>query len=80
MLVFDRFPTRERAEAFASAVTERFSKRATVHDTEEEAMRVDLYIWGMEPWIVLVERDDEFRDEDEIVELVRAFGGTYEGT
>ena len=75
MLIFDSFPSRDAAERFASAT----GLSATVHDSQEESNRIDLFPFVLHPPIVLVERagDDEEHGLDLLVE---AYNGKFAGT
>jgi hypothetical protein len=46
-LIFDQFPTRERAEAFVAAMAERHARKAKVFDSQEAMeARVDEMLQG----------------------------------
>ena len=73
MLIFDRFPSRTEAEAFAQAT----ELKTCVFDTQTESNLVDPFPYLLEPPIVLVERGER---DDEIERLVINFGGEFAGT
>lgn len=79
MLIFDAFPDRSAATAFAKAVKEKMQLRANVYDSQEVSNRVDPFPFALVPPIVLVERT--MGDRDEVVEeMVVEFGGSFAGT
>jgi hypothetical protein len=78
-LIFDRFASREQAEAFARAASQDFDLLACIYDTEQEAQEVDPIPVVLEPPIVHVARAD-LELEDRVEALVGAFGGKFAGT
>lgn len=91
MLIFDSFLDREHAEAFADAVKDKYIRQATVYDSQDESDKVDLFPGELVPSIVLVERlnskwwksedwTTDSLEEDEIIELVEKYTGTFAGT
>jgi hypothetical protein len=81
MLIFDGFSSKEKAEDYARAVTEKFKRSATVYDSQEQSNAVDPFPFELSPPIVLVERleiGDEL--EDEIEDMVHGYGGEFAGT
>jgi hypothetical protein len=80
MLIFYRFPSRKKAEAYAMCVTEKYGRSATVYDTQEQSAAVDPFPFRLLPPIVLVERDEELTLEDEIAATVKRYGGKFAGT
>ena len=81
MMIFDRFPTKEDAKAFAEKVTATYGREATVYDSQEESNKVDIFPFQLDPPIVLVERDYEnFTFESEIEMLVKDYKGIFAGT
>jgi len=88
-LIFDSFPSLERAVAFAGRVMERYRYRlgAQVFMDARMAHDHDPFPWVQVPPVVHVDRnwldtgeDVEFDIEEQIRELVDEFGGTYIGT
>ena len=79
MLIFDRFPSRDKAEAFASAVTQRDGLSATVYDSQDESNAVDPFPFQLHPPIVLVERSLP-SIEQALEKWVSVFGGQVAGT
>jgi hypothetical protein len=72
-LIFDSFPTRQQAEAFASA------ENGQVFDTEEAAQEADPFPYPLTPPIVHTPRAG--LDEERATELaVQEFGGRFVGT
>ena len=88
MMIFDQFPSRKQAEAFAAYVKAEFRKDAQVFDSQKESNKVDIFPFQLFPPIVLVERyddeDDDWmtkaRKEEKIHKLVEQFEGTFAGT
>jgi hypothetical protein len=81
VLIFDGFAFREKAEEYATWVTEKYQRSATVYDTQEQSDAVDPFPFRLFPPIVLVERI-EIGDEQEqqIEEAVQDFDGRFAGT
>jgi hypothetical protein len=81
MLIFDGFPSRVKAEAYATCVTDKYKRSATVYDTQEQSDAVDPFPFRLVSPIVLVERH-EIGDEQEqqIEEMVQNFDGRFAGT
>lgn len=92
MLICDRFPTLEKAEAFKKEVEERFKVKAFVCQTEREAREYDVFPFGVDPIIVMVERPigkADTRQEWDLAiatenlitrQLVPQYGGSFAGT
>jgi hypothetical protein len=80
LLVFDSFATIERAREFAQHVETTFGHKALVFDSAAEAQKEAWYLFPLVPPIVLVERDEDYSDEEAIEASVAPFGGTFEGT
>ena len=79
MLIFDHFPTRAKASAFAEA------HGGKVYDSQEESDKVDPFPSELVPPIVLVRNatDDDNRDaydDNKIIKSVKKFGGDFAGT
>lgn len=91
MLIFDRFPSREQATAFARSVRES-GLQASVYDSQEISNRVDPFPFKLDPPIVLIERpplavdateqdfDARSDREEKLRSLVSRFGGHFAGT
>ncbi len=80
-MIFDRFPTRARAEAFRAAVKAEFDLDGQVFDTDAAAQSHDPFPFRLEPPIVHVDRhDDAAAVEERVIRLVAIFGGTFAGT
>lgn len=79
MLIFDSFPTRERAEAFVAAVRSQ-GRIANVYDSQDESNAADPFPFILRPPIVLVERLSGYVGEREIEAMVRGYGGDFAGT
>ena len=77
-MIFDRFPSKEKAEQFAADVSAAFGRQATVHDSQRDAETRDVFPWQLDPPIVMVDRDDG--TDDPISEMVESYGGTFAGT
>ena len=90
-LIFDQFPTQERAEAFVAAVKERHELRGSVYESQDEMNEafvsveaaegriVDVFPFQLDGLVALIERD-EFADERAIEASVAEFGGRFAGT
>lgn len=77
MLIFDRFPSLERAQAFAQAV--RFAEPdldVKVYETGTDAQREAIFPWQLDAPCVLVERCDQ--GDDDAILRVRELGGDTE--
>lgn len=79
MLIFDSFPERLAASAFAEAVQVRTGLAATVYDSQEQSNNVDPFLFKLVPPIVLVERSNS-EQEQTVARVVAAFGGKLAGT
>lgn len=80
MLIFDRFPSAERARAFAAHVETEFSHETWVFDNADDANASDPFPFALTGTIVHVERLEDYRDEEHIIASVRAFDGSFAGT
>jgi hypothetical protein len=82
MLIFDRLESREKAEKFAEYVRAELCRGARVFDNQEDSDRLDPFPFVLTPPIVLVDRrpNDEVKDDDEVKDTVKNFGGRYAGT
>lgn len=79
MLIFDRFKDKEQAKNFAAAVSSKFKLKCHVCDSHEEANKIDVFPFELDPPIVLVERASE-KTESGVTNLAKEFGGTFAGT
>jgi hypothetical protein len=74
MLIFDGFPSREKADAFVKSVTERERLLATVYATRDESNKVDPFPHKLTPPIVLIEHCDAIIEE-RLTNRAQDFGG-----
>jgi hypothetical protein len=79
MLIFDSFPSKEQAQAFADACQSRYGRKAQVFDSVNASDEVDPFPFELRPPIVHVERDT-LEVEEGIQSLVNQFGGDFAGT
>jgi hypothetical protein len=61
--IFDRFPSREKAEAFVRLVKRDFGLDGQVFDDEEKAFEHDMFPFRLDPPIVHIDRVDIDRDD-----------------
>lgn len=80
MMIFDRFPDKLAAEAFAAHVRWRYQLPAFVIPTNGIAQGIDPFPYVLEPPIVLVERSDRPKLETKVERRVLRYGGTFAGT
>jgi hypothetical protein len=92
MIVFDTFPSRKKAQAFADEVKRRFKRKVFVFATEQEQWDAKHnrhpaglggytgFPWGCDPFIVEVERDYGLTNEKKIEKLAVTHGGKLRGT
>jgi hypothetical protein len=88
MMIFDRFPNRIKAEAFAKAVKEmnchacggKSTREAIICDSQKESNSIDIFPFKLDPPIVLVERYEDLSGEKEVRKLVSQFDGEFAGT
>lgn len=84
MLIFDGFPTREHARAFACQADAVYHRWAVVFDSQEESDAVDPFPYELVPPIVLVEREEmperNLQEEDAIARMAVNFSGRFAGT
>jgi hypothetical protein len=78
-MIFDRFPTRDHASAFARHVAATYDLNVRVFDSAREAAEADYFPFELTAPVVLVDRSDEL-EERPIEESVLAYGGTFAGT
>jgi hypothetical protein len=84
-LIFDSFPSTEKADAFVSVVKERYGLDGAVYSSQEASQDQpqliwDPFPWGLDPPIVLIERHESVQKERAIETAVEPFGGTFVGT
>jgi hypothetical protein len=79
-MLFDRFPNRGAAEAFAAAVQARFGRETAIYDTREASEAADPFLFWLDPPIVHVSRNEDLEGEEPIEAFVSRFGGTFAGT
>lgn len=91
MLIFDRFPTKEKAQEFGDEFKRRFGLEFHVCETDEQARQFDVFPFAVDPIIVMMERpiskantDDEWdlaiATENFVVKRVAQYGGSFAGT
>jgi hypothetical protein len=84
-LIFDRFPSTEKAEAFVAEVSDLYGLDGAVFESQEDSEDRSQPIWEwspvlLEPPIALIEGaegDDDF--EQHVIKVVEPYGGTYAG-
>lgn len=82
-MIFDRFPTRERGEAFRAAVKVEIGLDGQVFDTVAAAQEHDPFPFRLDPPIVHIDRSGEGLTgavEKRVIALAASFGGTFAGT
>jgi hypothetical protein len=82
MDIFHRFPTREKADEFAAAITEQYNRKTFVYySSQAESDATDVFPFRLDPPIVHVD-NFELRDpeRDAIRDSVEKFGGEFAGT
>jgi hypothetical protein len=80
VLIFDNFPDRERADAFAAFVELDTGLAATVYDDADEARAADPFPFELVPPVVHVEVPDDEAEVAELDLLVLDYGGKFAGT
>lgn len=85
-LIFDQFPTMERAEAFVAEAKRRFDLGGEVFATNAEAYADDARAWVCEPPIAYIDRASDDLPivyavalEESVEALGVEYGGTYTG-
>lgn len=81
-MIFDSFPSLDRAVMFSKAVARKFDKKAHVCKTRRAVDKLDLFPFRVKMPAVLVEREDtiDYKQERQIEEMAREFGGIFAGT
>jgi hypothetical protein len=84
-MIFDGFPTRDKAEEFVKDIHAEFGLGGLVFDDMESAMEHDVFPFELNPTIVHIDRpdmdDDNAREIEKRVEgRVTQFGGVFAGT
>jgi hypothetical protein len=79
-LIFDRFPSRDKAESFVAEIQKRFGLAGLVFDDEESAFEHDPFPYSLEAPIVHIDRSDDYEIERAVEERVTSFGGGFAGT
>jgi hypothetical protein len=84
-LIFDRFPTREKAEEFVKDIHTEFGLDGQIFDDVATAMEHDIFPYELDPTIVHIDRpdmddDNAFEIEKRVEERVTQFGGVFAGT
>lgn len=80
MLIFDRFPDRGSAAAFAAGVFNAHGLAACVFASVDDAQAADPIPVELTPPIVHVMRSDDTDLEAAVVAMVDGYGGTFQGT
>lgn len=86
MLIFDRFPSRAKAEQFATTVEKEFGLATQICESQQESDRIAPFPFRLALPIVLVKRpegydmEDLLKEERVVEERVRTFGGIFAGT
>ena len=79
-MIFDRFPSRQKAEEFVETVCRDFNLQGWVFDDEESASLSDEFPYRLEPPIVHIERSGYLAVEQGVRDCVEKFGGRFAGT
>lgn len=79
-MIFDRFQTRDRAEAFASEIERVTGLETQVFDTEEEAFEHDPFPFDLNGFIVHVDRSEDYDVETAVHRIAPEYGGVFSGT
>jgi hypothetical protein len=83
VLIFDKFPSREKAEEFARLVTRERALEVKVFDSQKESDKSDPFPCQLTPPIVQVERpntgspDTDLGIERSVEERAACFGGSF---
>lgn len=83
MLIFDRFPSTERATEFVAAVKDRYALDGEVYASQDESDAADPFPFELTPPIALIERPPltaPRKLEAEIENFVQGFDGVFAGT
>lgn len=86
MLIFDRFPSEQRAKDFASAVEREFKLKTSFFMDQDKSNEVDPFPFQLVPPIILVDRpvnakgEIDFDLEAKVEQSVTQFDGTFAGT
>lgn len=80
MLIFDHFPNRPHANAFAATIRASTGREARVFMSQAESNAVDPYLFVLVPPIVLVPRAGSNAVDDAIEMAAYRFGGEFAGT
>lgn len=79
MLIFDQFPSREKAEPFVAAVRRDYGLKGYVYDSQEESDATDYFPFLLTGIIVHIQRTLDSR-ENYIINEVGSYGGSWAGT
>jgi hypothetical protein len=84
-LIFDRFPSRDKAESFVAEIQRKFGLAGLVFDDEESAFEHDPFPYSLEAPIVYIDRPgidhpDHYEIERAVEARVEAFRGEFAGT
>ena len=78
-LIFDRFPSIEKAAGFAAAVKENYGRESQLYTKGDEAAEAGFFPFRLDGTVVLVERES-YDNEEAIIQLVKAHSGEFAGT
>ena len=91
-LIFDRFPSRDKAESFVAVIQKEFNLAGQIFDDSDSAQEHDPFPWVLDPPVVHIDRPDIKMDdideeiahniaiEEAVEDRVTDFGGTFAGT
>jgi len=79
-LIFDNFTSLANAAAFAGEAKTRFGRDAAIYTNADEAAEAGFFPFVLTAPVVLVDRDEDYADEDTLRTLVKNFQGEFAGT
>jgi hypothetical protein len=80
-MIFDSFPSREKAEKCASEIRLKFHLKVTIHDSQYDSDREEPFMFGLDPPIVVVKYErGNLKEKKKICKLASRYGGIYSGT
>lgn len=80
MLNFDSFNSYEEALAFAVEVGKTYNRGFAILSHPMYSYKLDLIPYRMNPPIVMVERTENYGEEQRITEMCESHGGFFVGT
>jgi hypothetical protein len=80
MLLFHKFPSPQAALGFALAVHKEFNRTWAITSSPELATWIAAFPFECTAPIVLVGRAEDFADEEQMIDRVTQFGGSFAGT